>query len=66
MTKIELTPRKQAVLKAIVKAYIETGEPIGSKFLTGLIYDKFGIRVTTTFCTIIAIMSRYDSVNTLI
>lgn len=37
MTKIELTPRKQAVLKAIVKAYIETGEPIGSKFLTGLI-----------------------------
>ncbi len=37
MTKIELTPRKQAVLKAIVKAYIETGEPIGSKLLTGLI-----------------------------
>ena len=37
MTKIELTPRKQAVLKAIVKAYIETGEPIGSKILTGLI-----------------------------
>ncbi len=37
MTKIELTPRKQAVLKAIVKAYIETGEPIGSKFLTELI-----------------------------
>ena len=24
----ELTPRKQAVLKAIVKAYIETGEPM--------------------------------------
>ncbi len=37
MTKIELTPRKQAVLKAIVKAYIETGEPIGSKILTSLI-----------------------------
>ncbi len=37
MTKIELTPRKQAVLRAIVKAYIETGEPIGSKILTGLI-----------------------------
>ena len=30
---MELTPRKQAVLKAIVKAYIETGEPIGSKNL---------------------------------
>lgn len=39
MTKIELTPRKQAVLKAIVKAYIETGEPIGSKILTELIED---------------------------
>lgn len=37
MTKIELTPRKQEVLKAIVRAYIETGEPIGSKILTGLI-----------------------------
>lgn len=37
MTKIELTPRKQAVLKAIVKAYIETGEPVGSKILTSLI-----------------------------
>lgn len=34
---MELTPRKQAVLKAIVKAYIETGEPIGSKNLTSLI-----------------------------
>lgn len=30
---MELTPRKQAVLKAIIKAYIETGEPIGSKNL---------------------------------
>lgn len=34
---MELSPRKQAVLKAIVKAYIETGEPIGSKNLTGLL-----------------------------
>ena len=33
----ELTPRKQAVLKAIVKAYIETGEPVGSKILTELL-----------------------------
>ncbi len=34
---MELTPRKQAVLKAIVKAYIETGEPIGSKNLIALL-----------------------------
>lgn len=34
---MELTPRKQAVLKAIIKAYIENGEPIGSKNLTALI-----------------------------
>lgn len=34
---MELTPRKQAVLKAIVKAYIETGEPVGSRILTELL-----------------------------
>lgn len=34
---MELSPRKQAVLKAIVKAYIETGEPIGSKNLTAIL-----------------------------
>ncbi len=34
---MELTSRKQAVLKAIVKAYIETGEPIGSKSLALLL-----------------------------
>ena len=34
---MQLTPRKQAVLKAIVKAYIETGEPIGSKNLMALL-----------------------------
>lgn len=34
---MELTPRKQAVLKAVVKAYIETGEPVGSKILTELL-----------------------------
>lgn len=34
---MELSPRKQAVLKAIVKAYIETGEPIGSKNLTAML-----------------------------
>lgn len=37
MEKTELTPRKKAVLSAVVKAYIETGEPIGSKILMGLI-----------------------------
>lgn len=36
MGKTELTPRKKAVLSAVVKAYIETGEPIGSKILMGL------------------------------
>ncbi len=36
---MELTPRKQAVLKAIVKAYIETGEPIGSKNLMLLLQN---------------------------
>ena len=30
---MELTPRKKAVLKAIIKAHIKTGEPIGSKNL---------------------------------
>lgn len=35
--KTELSARKQAVLAAIVKTYIETGEPIGSKILTELI-----------------------------
>ncbi len=34
---MELTPRKQAVLKAVIKAYIETGEPVGSKILTSLL-----------------------------
>lgn len=34
---MELTPRKQAVLKAIIQAYIETGEPIGSKNLVSLL-----------------------------
>ena len=34
---MELTPRKQAVLKAVIKAYIENGEPIGSKNLVALL-----------------------------
>lgn len=34
---MQLSPRKQAIMTAIVKCYIETGEPIGSKMLQGLI-----------------------------
>ncbi|MBQ3816994.1 MAG: hypothetical protein II802_01830, partial [Clostridia bacterium] len=34
---MELSPRKKAVLAAIIKNYIETGEPVGSKILTSLI-----------------------------
>ena len=34
---MELSPRKQAVLKAVIKSYIETGEPIGSKNLIALL-----------------------------
>lgn len=34
---MELTNRKRAVLEAIVKAYIKTGEPVGSKILVGLL-----------------------------
>ena len=34
---MELTPRKQQVLKAIIKSYIETGDPVGSKILTELL-----------------------------
>lgn len=33
---MELSNRKRAVLEAIVKAYIKTGEPVGSKILVGL------------------------------
>ena len=33
---MELSSRKCAVLEAIVRAYIETGEPVGSKILTEL------------------------------
>lgn len=34
---MELSSRKRAVLAAVVKSYIETGEPVGSKLLTGLL-----------------------------
>lgn len=34
---MELSPRKQAVLKAVINAYIKSGEPIGSKNLTALL-----------------------------
>ena len=34
---MELSPRKQAVLKAVINAYISGGEPIGSKNLMGFL-----------------------------
>lgn len=34
---MELSARKQAVLAAIIRTYIETGEPVGSKILTCLL-----------------------------
>lgn len=34
---MELSPRKRVVLAAVIKNYIETGEPVGSKILTSLI-----------------------------
>lgn len=34
---MELSSRKRAVLAAVVKSYIETGEPVGSKLLTGIL-----------------------------
>lgn len=34
---MELTPRKRAIMDAVVKAYITTGEPIGSKLLCELL-----------------------------
>ena len=34
---MELSPRKQADLAAVTKAYIKTGEPVGSKALTALL-----------------------------
>ena len=40
MRKTELSKRKQAILSAIVKAYIDTGEPIGSKNLMALISNS--------------------------
>ena len=34
---MELSPRKQAVLAAVTKAYIATGEPVGSKALAAML-----------------------------
>ncbi len=36
---MELTPRKRAIIAEIVKAHIETGEPIGSKILASRMPD---------------------------
>lgn len=37
---MELTPRKKAILAEIVKAHIETGEPIGSKTISQRLKDS--------------------------
>lgn len=37
---MELTPRKKAIIAEIVKAHIETGEPIGSKILSQRLADS--------------------------
>lgn len=37
---MELTPRKKAIIAEIVKAHIETGEPIGSKILATRLADS--------------------------
>ncbi|MBR7071588.1 MAG: heat-inducible transcription repressor HrcA [Clostridia bacterium] len=34
---MELSPRKEAVLAAVVRAYLQTGEPIGSKTLAAML-----------------------------
>ena len=34
---MELSPRKRAVLAAVAKAYIKTGEPVGSKTLAAML-----------------------------
>lgn len=36
-SEVELTPRKCAILAAVVKYHIATGEPVGSKWLTGVL-----------------------------
>lgn len=36
---MELSPRKEAVLAAVVRAYLQTGEPVGSKTLAALLQD---------------------------
>ena len=37
VTAMELSARQRAVLSAIIRSYIETGEPVGSKSLTLLL-----------------------------
>lgn len=37
---MELSARKRAVLSAIIRTYIETGEPVGSKILVGMIENS--------------------------
>ena len=44
-----------------VKALLSFGSLIlaGSKFLTGFLYDRFGLRVTASTCTLLAIVSGF-------
>lgn len=46
---------------AAVKSLLSFGALIlaGSKFLTGFIYDKFGLRVSASICTVLAILSTF-------
>ncbi len=37
---MELSPRKQEILAAIIKTYLETGEPVGSKVLCGILGNR--------------------------
>ena len=45
MRYLELSARKQAILTAVVKAHIKTGEPIGSKLLSSIL--DFGLSSAT-------------------
>ena len=37
---MELTPRKKAILEAVVNSYVLTGEPVGSKALASAIENS--------------------------
>lgn len=37
---MELNARKREILAAIIKTYMETGEPVGSKLLCGILGNR--------------------------